>query len=52
VKAVIDEAMRIKSVNNSPVNPTQLRLLQAVFYKITKFPSEYWIAVIAILIRR
>jgi len=52
MKAVIERAQKIKSVGNSPVNSSQLRLLQSVFYNITKFPSDYWIAIMAVLIKR
>lgn len=52
VRMIIEQAHKIKSVGNSPVNAAQLRLLQSVFYKITKFPPDFWIALLAIITRR
>ncbi|KAJ7596865.1 hypothetical protein C8J56DRAFT_299129 [Mycena floridula] len=52
MKTILEQSKRIKTVGNSPVNPAQLRLLQGVYRNVTKFPPDYWIALIAVLIRR
>ncbi|ESK98032.1 hypothetical protein Moror_468 [Moniliophthora roreri MCA 2997] len=48
----IRRAQRIKTVENSPVNPRQLRVLRMVYDEITNYPKEHWMAFIAIVIHR
>lgn len=45
-------AMRIKSLDNSPVNDHQLHVLRMVYDQITMYPPESWMVIIAIVIRR
>ncbi|KAF9457343.1 hypothetical protein BDZ94DRAFT_1175763 [Collybia nuda] len=45
-------AMRIKSLENSPVNDRQLCVLRMVYDEITMYPSESWIALLAIALHR
>ncbi|KAJ8083823.1 hypothetical protein AAF712_000741 [Marasmius tenuissimus] len=49
---VINRASKIKTVENSPANPRQLRVLRMVYDEITNYPKEHWMALIAIVIHR
>jgi len=49
---LMERAMRIKSLDNSPVNDHQLRVLRMVYDQITMYPPESWMVLIAIVIRR
>ncbi|KAL0951428.1 hypothetical protein HGRIS_008120 [Hohenbuehelia grisea] len=49
---VKERALKIKTVENSPVNQRQLLVLRMVFDQITMYPSETWMAIIAVTIRR
>jgi hypothetical protein len=48
----MDHALRIKSLDNSPVNDHQLYVLRMVYDEITMYPPESWMVLIAIVIRR
>ncbi|KAJ2919341.1 hypothetical protein MD484_g1163, partial [Candolleomyces efflorescens] len=48
----MERAMRIKSLDNSPVNDHQLHVLRMVYDQITMYPPESWMVLIAIVIRR
>jgi len=49
---LMEKAMRIKSLDNSPVNDHQLNVLRMVYYQITQYPSESWMVLLAIVLRR
>ncbi|KAF9270058.1 hypothetical protein L218DRAFT_952256 [Marasmius fiardii PR-910] len=49
---IMNRALRIKTVENSPANPRQLRVLRMVYDEITNYPKEHWMALIAIVIHR
>lgn len=51
-KENLARAMRIKSLENSPVNDRQLRVLRMVYDEITMYPSEPWMALLAIALHR
>jgi len=51
-KEVLARALLIKTVENSPVNEQQLRVLRMVYDEITKYPKDHWIAIIAVVIHR
>lgn len=48
----MERALRIKSLENSPVNDRQLHVLRMVYDEITMYPSEAWMVLIAIVINR
>jgi hypothetical protein len=48
----MERALRIKSLENSPVNDRQLHVLRMVYDEITMYPSEAWMVLIAIIINR
>jgi len=47
-----DRAIKIKSLDNSPVNERQLLVLRMIYDEITMYPSESWMVLIAIVINR
>ncbi|EAU92707.2 hypothetical protein CC1G_01752 [Coprinopsis cinerea okayama7 len=49
---LMERAMRIKSLDNSPVNDHQLLVLRMVYDQITMYPPESWMVLLAIVIRR
>ena len=49
---LLQKATKIKSLDNSPANEHQLQVLRMVFDEITMYPSESWMVLIAIIIRR
>ncbi|KXN85681.1 hypothetical protein AN958_10864 [Leucoagaricus sp. SymC.cos] len=49
---MIDKARKISSLDNSPANDRQLQVLRMVYDEITMYPSEPWIAILAIIIHR
>ncbi|KAJ8475271.1 hypothetical protein ONZ45_g15669 [Pleurotus djamor] len=49
---VKERAQKIRTVENSPVNQQQLLVLRMVYDQITMYPSETWMAIIAVTIRR
>ncbi|KAJ3803422.1 hypothetical protein GGU11DRAFT_6009 [Lentinula aff. detonsa] len=51
-KEVLARALRIKTVENSPVNEQQYRVLRMVYDEITKYPKDNWIAIVAVVIHR
>ncbi|KAF8898914.1 hypothetical protein BD779DRAFT_47089 [Infundibulicybe gibba] len=51
-KQLMDKAVRIQTVDNSPANEQQLLVLRMVYDEITMYPSEAWMVLIAIVIRR
>ncbi|KAH9486588.1 hypothetical protein JR316_0000653 [Psilocybe cubensis] len=51
-KELLDKAMKIKSLDNSPVNERQLLVLRMVYDEITMYPCESWMVLIAIIIHR
>jgi len=51
-KEVLGRALLIKTVENSPVNDQQLRVLRMVYDEITKYPKDHWIAILAVVIHR
>lgn len=51
-KDIYIRACEIKSLDNSPVNEQQLMVLRMVYDEITMYPSEHWMAVIAVAIHR
>lgn len=44
--------MKIRSLDNSPVNSRQFIVLRMVYDEITMYPSESWMVLMAIIIRR
>ncbi|KAF8640796.1 hypothetical protein AX17_000445 [Amanita inopinata Kibby_2008] len=48
----LERATKIRSLDNSPVNDEQLTVLRMVYDEITMYPSESWMVLIAIIIRR
>jgi len=48
----LERATKIRSLDNSPVNDEQLTILRMVYDEITMYPSESWMVLIAIIIRR
>ncbi|KAJ3575979.1 hypothetical protein NP233_g734 [Leucocoprinus birnbaumii] len=48
----IEKAKKISSLDNSPANDRQLHVLRMVYDEITMYPSEPWIAILAIIIHR
>lgn len=48
----LERATKIRSLDNSPVNYEQLTVLRMVYDEITMYPSESWMVLIAIIIRR
>lgn len=51
-KELMDKAMKIRSLDNSPVNSRQFIVLRMVYDEITMYPSESWMVLMAIIIRR
>jgi hypothetical protein len=51
-QTLMEKAMRIKSLDNSPVNDHQLLVLRMVYDQITMYPPESWMVLLAIVIRR
>jgi hypothetical protein len=51
-KQILARALRIKTVENSPVNEQQLRVLRMVFDEITKYPKDSFIAILSCIIHR
>jgi hypothetical protein len=51
-KELLDKAIKIKSLDNSPVNERQLLVLRMVYEEITMYPCESWMVLIAIIINR
>lgn len=51
-KELLEKAMGIKSLDNSPVNERQLLVLRMVYDEITMYPCESWMVLIAIIIHR
>jgi len=51
-KELMDKAIKIKSLDNSPVNERQLFVLRMVYDEITMYPCESWMVLIAIIINR
>lgn len=51
-KLMIDKAKKISSLDNSPANDRQLHVLRMVYEEITMYPSEAWMAILAMVIRR
>jgi len=51
-KELMDKAIKIKSLDNSPVNERQLLVLRMVYDEITMYPCESWMVLIAIIIHR
>ncbi|KAJ3886715.1 hypothetical protein GG344DRAFT_81445 [Lentinula edodes] len=51
-KEVLARALRIRTVENSPVNEQQFRVLRMVYDEITKYPKDHWIAIVAVIIHR
>ena len=47
-----ERAINIYSVENSPVNEQQLLVLRMVYDEITPYPSDAWMVLLAITIRR
>ncbi|GLB35991.1 putative homeodomain containing protein [Lyophyllum shimeji] len=45
-------ALKIKTLDNSPVNNQQYAILRMVYDEITMYPSEAWMVLIAIVIHR
>jgi hypothetical protein len=52
MSVIKERAQKIKTIPNSPAKPWQLQVMKDVFYDITKYPSENWIAIIAVVIGR
>ncbi|XP_006453993.1 hypothetical protein AGABI2DRAFT_147361 [Agaricus bisporus var. bisporus H97] len=51
-KEMVDKAKSISSLDNSPANDRQLLVLRMVYDEITMYPSDAWMAIIAMIIRR
>ncbi|KAF8213225.1 hypothetical protein K438DRAFT_1564755 [Mycena galopus ATCC 62051] len=51
-KELRDRACGIDSLSNSPANDCQLYVLKTVFDEITMYPSEPWLALMAIILHR
>lgn len=51
-KNIVEKAKKINSLDNSPANDRQLHVLRMVYEEITMYPSEPWIATLAIIIQR
>ncbi|KAJ7357196.1 hypothetical protein DFH08DRAFT_771720 [Mycena albidolilacea] len=51
-KELMDRACGIDSLSNSPANECQLFLLKTVFDEITMYPTEAWLALMAIILHR
>ncbi|KAF8973563.1 hypothetical protein BDZ97DRAFT_1751594 [Flammula alnicola] len=51
-KELLEKAIKIKSLDNSPVNERQLLVLRMVYDEITMYPCESWMVLIAIVINR
>lgn len=51
-KELLEKAIKIKSLDNSPVNERQLLVLRMVYDEITMYPCESWMVLIAIIINR
>ncbi|KIK07464.1 hypothetical protein K443DRAFT_673378 [Laccaria amethystina LaAM-08-1] len=51
-KELMEKAMKIRSLDNSPVNSRQFIVLRMVYDEITMYPSESWMVLMAIIIRR
>ncbi|KAJ6627090.1 hypothetical protein B0H10DRAFT_418287 [Mycena sp. CBHHK59/15] len=49
---LLDRACGIRSLENSPVNEHQLIVLRTVYDEITMYPSEPWLALIAVISNR
>lgn len=49
---MVDKAKSISSLDNSPANDRQLLVLRMVYDEITMYPSDAWMAIIAMIIRR
>ncbi len=49
---ILEKAKKINSLDNSPANDRQLHVLRMVYEEITMYPSEPWIAILAIIIHR
>jgi len=48
----MDRACGIDSLSNSPANDCQLYVLRTVFDEITMYPTEPWLALMAIILHR
>ncbi|KAF7339613.1 hypothetical protein MSAN_02175800 [Mycena sanguinolenta] len=51
-KELMDRACGIDSLSNSPANDCQLHVLKTVFDEITMYPSEPWLALMAVILHR
>ncbi|KAJ7275208.1 hypothetical protein B0H12DRAFT_1086245, partial [Mycena haematopus] len=51
-KELMDRACGIDSLSNSPANDCQLHVLKTVFDEITMHPTEPWLVLMAIILRR
>lgn len=51
-KELMEKAIKIKSLDNSPVNERQLLVLRMVYDEITMYPCESWMVLVAIIIHR
>ncbi|KAF9015544.1 hypothetical protein BDQ17DRAFT_1341250 [Cyathus striatus] len=51
-KELMDRAIKIPSLDNSPANDRQLLVLRMVYDEITMYPSEAWMVLVAVIIRR
>ncbi|KAJ7630773.1 hypothetical protein FB45DRAFT_916524 [Roridomyces roridus] len=51
-KELLDRAYGIKSLENSPVNEQQLFVLRTVYNEITMYPTEPWLALMAVVLHR
>ncbi|KAK7064363.1 hypothetical protein R3P38DRAFT_2824068 [Favolaschia claudopus] len=51
-KELMDRASGIDSLSNSPANDCQLHVLRTVFDEITMYPTEPWLALMAVILRR
>jgi len=49
---LLERAKKINSLDNSPANDRQLHVLRMVYEEITMYPSEPWVAILAIIIHR
>jgi hypothetical protein len=49
---LLEKAVKIKSLDNSPVNERQLLVLRMVYDEITMYPCESWMVLLAIVINR
>lgn len=49
---MLERAKKINSLDNSPANERQLLVLRMVYEEITMYPTEPWMAILAIIIHR